>query len=226
MRGVAVGVALLMAVLFPNVSNAQAYAYGTPAPEVTAGTAEWQTQSLRIIVNGLVYYPTRAFRLFDPAVMTQTGVYDGVPVYSDVTIEPYSNVYVPVSRSNMRVYERRREGALAPAGDLNGAVGTSGSSLPRPVSTSGTASIPDRVRPKATRVESVPAPVATNGVWLEFNGARWYADGAAVSFTPDRFAPIGEYRGFPVYRDREGKKPNEIWVSVVKDGPVAPYATR
>ena len=44
-----------------------------------------------------------------------------------------------------------------------------------------------------------------------------------MSFSPDRFEPIGEYRGFPVYRDKIGSS-DDIWVSVVKDGPLAPYA--
>lgn len=196
--------------------------------------------------------------------MAPTGVYDGVPVYGDVTIEPYSIVYVPISRSNMRVYERRRDGALAgttgsrtpsfpveiasdtvlahtrraEAAALAAAVlgvtgtgipaeiGVSGTVAQAPVPTSGTLSIPDRL-PARTRLEVIPrvVPNGPNGVWLEFQGTRWYADGAAVPFSPDRFVPIGEYRGFPVYRDKDGKT-NAIWVSVMKDGPLAPYASR
>src|SRR6267154_5372526 len=109
MRAFTLSLVVSMAVLFPKVSNAQAYAFGTPAPEVTAGTADWQSRSEPIVVNGLVYFPTRAFRLFDPQVMQQTGVYERVAIYSDVTQEPYSVIYVPITRSNMRVYERKRE---------------------------------------------------------------------------------------------------------------------
>jgi hypothetical protein len=264
--------AVLVALLLPKNSNAQAYAYGTPPPDVTAATAAWQSADAPIIVNGLVFLPTRGFRFFDAGVMTQSGVYEGVPVYADVTIEPYSIVYVPVSRTTMRVYERRRDGALA---------GTTGSRTPSfpvaiasdtvlantrreeaaaalsaanaaasPVATTGTVVgapaaaadtiVLDRPRPSRTRVEFVPSsrPSGPNGVWLVYNGARWYADGTAVPFSPDRFEPIGDYRGFLVYRakdrarDREKEREkdsdgnNEIWVSVVKDGPVAPYSRR
>jgi hypothetical protein len=59
-------------------------------------------------------------------------------------------------------------------------------------------------------------------VWLEFDGARWYSAGEAAPFTPDRFEPAGMYRGFPVYREKGGSA-NRIWVSVVLDGPLAPY---
>ena len=74
-----------------------------------------------IVVGGLSYYPTRGFRMFDGQVMVQTGMFAGVPVYSDATIEPYSELYVPLGSSRMRVYERRRERELA---------GTTGSHVP------------------------------------------------------------------------------------------------
>jgi hypothetical protein len=246
------GLVLSMAVLFPKVSSAQAYAFGSPVPEVTAAAADWQMNGEPIIVNGLVYYPTREFRIFDPSVMMQTGVYQGVPIYADVTLQLYSIAYVPVTRSNMRVYERRREGELAGttgsrtpsfpveiasdtvranaeraagASGVAGTIGTAGSMVPTPASSVGTTYVPDRDRSRRPRVESIPRPAANNGVWLEFNGAKWFAAGPAASFSPDRFEPIGEYRGFPVYRDKNSRK-NEIWVSVVKDGPVAPYGKR
>ena len=55
-----------------------------------------------------------------------------------------------------------------------------------------------------------------------YNGARWFSDGRAVSFSSDRFEPVGEYHGFPVYRDAISGSA-DIWVAVVKDGPLAPY---
>ena len=87
------------------------------------------------------------------------------------------------------------------------------------------AAAPDRGRSRPGGIESIARPASTNGIWLEFDGARWYSDGPATSFSPDRFEPVGEYRGFPVYRDRTGRT-NDIWVSVTRDGPVAPYAKR
>jgi len=79
--------------------------------------------------------------------------------------------------------------------------------------------------PSRPSLESARRPSGANGVWLEFNGARWYADGAAASFSPDRFEPVGLYRGFPVYLDK-ATATNEIWVQVVEGGPLAPYARR
>jgi hypothetical protein len=36
---------------------------------------------------------------------------------------------------------------------------------------------------------------------------------------------IGKHRGFAVYREARQNSPDEIWLEVVRDGPVAPYTT-
>jgi len=232
-------------VLLPNVGKAQVFQFRTPPPDVSAAGASWQIESEPIVVGGLTYYPTRTFRLFDGQVMSQTGMYEGVPVYADLTLEPYMEIYVPVGDGRMRSYERRRERELA---------GTTGSHVPAfPVDSPSVAPPRDRVvdlssiggvgrlvsraasdqqlpasrpRPRHTTiVTGVPLTGAPNGVWLEFNGARWYSDGPAAVFSTDRFEPIGDYHGFPVYRERSSGS-SDVWVSVVQDGPLAPYAKR
>ena len=244
MRACLAGGLLTLAVLFPTLGNAQVYSLPslTRPPDVTAASAEWQISNRPILVQGLVFFPTSETRLFDSSVMIQIGVFEGVPVYSDATMEPFSLVYVPVGRATMRAYERRRDGELA---------GTTGSRTPtfpvapaalpgqrpeRAVGTVGlfatatpimTASVPapEPSRPVRTSIESVPPPRATDGVWIRFNGAKWYSDGEAVAYSPDRFTRIGEYLGFPVYREKDDKK-EAIWVAVVQDGPLAPYSKR
>lgn len=219
MRALWVGVVLSVAVLFPTKGNAQVFQFRTPPPDVSAAGAAWQINGEPVVVGGLTFYPTRGFRLFDGQVMAQTGLYDGVPVYADVTIEPFSELYVPLGNGRMRVYERRRETLAVPVPPEP--VGTAGAVVPRPAAD--TAVLPARTRPRRTSIiTAVPRSGAVNGVWLEFDGARWYSDGPAVSFSPDRFEPMGEYHGFPVYRDKTGDGEG-IWVSVVKDGPLAPY---
>jgi hypothetical protein len=241
MRGFRLGFVLTVAVLVPNIGNAQVFKSPTPPPEKTAAGASWLINGQPIMVGGITYYPTRAFRQFDPEVLVQTGRFDGVPVYSDTTIEVNSEIYIPVASTQLRVYERRREGELAgttgshvprfpvetpdvvAADDATAtsdlAVATGGTVVPRAVADA--AVLTDRARPRRNVMTAVPAG-ATNGVWLPFNGARWYSDGPAVSFSPDRFEPVGEYHGFPVYRDKTSDS-DDIWVSVVKDGPLAPY---
>jgi hypothetical protein len=215
------GAVLLVALLLPKSGNAQVFQFRTPPPDTSAAGAEWQMNSEPIVVGGLTYIPTRGFRLFDGQVMAQAGMFENVPVYADLTMAPFSELYVPLGNGRMRVYERRRDYELAVTS--REAVGTSGAAVPRVASDSASTVLPRRVRPQRTSIiTAVPPSPASRGVWLEFNGARWYSSGPAVSFSPDRFQPAGEYRGFPVYRDTTGD-PDELWVSVVKDGPLAPY---
>lgn len=244
MRGFRLGFVLTVAVLLPNVGNAQVFQFKTPPPDVSAAAAGWQINGEPIVVAGVTYHPTRGFRLFDGQVMAQTGMFEGVPVYSDTTIEPWSELYVPLNSGRMRVYERRRERELAgttgshtptfPVGSPSvpaprerivtseGAVGTGGTIVPRAVP--GEAVLSTRSGPRRTVITPV-ASGATNGVWLEFDGGRWYSSGPAASFSAGRFEPVGVHKGFPVYRDKNTGS-DEIWVSVVKDGPLAPYKKR
>lgn len=248
MRVLVAGALLFSALLFPKPATAQAYQVRTPAPEVTAADAEWQVASDPIVIQGLLFYPTRETRMFDGQIMAQIDVYERVPVYADVTLEPFSIVYVPIGGQRMRTYERKREGELA---------GTTGSRTPSfPVDVASATRLPAELAttnnnselsrsaaapapiarkfalasstaPRRARIETIPTPrkATRNGVWIEFGGARWYHDGEAVSYSRDRFAPIGEYHGFPVYRDRKSPS-GDIWVQVVEDGPLAPYQKR
>lgn len=100
-------------------------------------------------------------------------------------------------------------------------VATGGSIVPSPSSAGETAPT-EHVAPRRTIMQSIPPPRANNGVWFDFAGARYYSAGAAVPFWRDKFALVGEYRGFLVYRDVRGPA-DEIYVTVVQDGPVAPY---
>jgi hypothetical protein len=61
-------------------------------------------------------------------------------------------------------------------------------------------------------------------VRFDFNGVRWYSAGSAVPYVADQFTPVGEYRGFAVYRARGNR--DRIWMAVVPDGPVAAYEKR
>jgi hypothetical protein len=244
MRVAWTGLVLTVALLIPNVGRAQVFRFRTPPPEVSAGGADWQLNGDPIVVGGLTYYPTRGFRLFDGQVMAQTGTYERIPVYSDTTMEPYLEVYVPLGSGRTRIYERRRDREAAEATAIDVAtelsenpsvprgarpdvssapVGTRGTFVPRP---SDSLATPDRDRTHHTSIiTAVPHPGDVNGVWLEYQGARWYSDGPAVPFSPDRFEPVGAYQGFPVYRDTIGGG-DELWVAVVKDGPLAPYRRR
>lgn len=97
---------------------------------------------------------------------------------------------------------------VAPEG---GAVGTAGRVLVLP-----------RPRPLVTAAR----PSGVNGIFVEFNNARWYGSGPAIELEPaTAFKRIGEYHGFPVYA-RAGDD-RTIYVPVTGGGHlVTPYSKR
>jgi hypothetical protein len=199
MRRFMLGVGFTMAVLLPLKSNAQ----GISRP---------------VIYNGQAYDPAGPTVFFNPNVMVRVGTFEGSPLYVDATIEPNSVVYVPIGGAELRPYELRRSGELEATEESRP---PENPIEPRPVSTAGrlTTAV---ARPRAMRIESIPPPRANTGISIEFNGSRWYHAGAAVVYSPERFVPAGEYHGFPVYADRDGRT-DRIYVTAVRGGPLVPY---
>jgi hypothetical protein len=249
-----------VALLFPKVAAAQVYQLPAQPPQVTAGNVAWQILGEPVFYAGAFYYPTGPSVFFDGNVMVRSGSYEGVPLYVDATLAPYSIVYVPVGGNVMRPYERRRDG------ELSGTVGSRMPSFPieRDVELSKTTGVTGLATPPRAEVEQAvipesPRPVGTvgsfspsataslgpvqaarthtiilsptaqprsnAGIWIPYAGARWFSAGPAISYSPDRFTAVGEYRGFPVYRERNGSS-DRIYIPSVDGGPVAPFAKR
>ena len=86
-----------------------------------------------------------------------------------------------------------------------------------------------RANTNARNRTTAPAPVEPprdpDGVWIEFNGDKWYAAGRSIPFDSGRFASVGEYKGFPGYRDTRNAG-DRIFVTVLPNGPVAPFEKR
>jgi hypothetical protein len=173
-------------------------------------------------------------RMFDGMVMQQIDVYQRVPIYADTTREPFTIVFVPIGRDRLRVYERAPVTAF-PVASGRGArpsspivIVTAPETSP-PVGTTGTivSMLPrtTRVTPSRISVDAMARTSTTNGIYVEYAGARWYSNGAAATYSPERFTQIGEYRGFAVYRDR-ARRTDEIWIASVVGGLVAPYQRR
>ena len=249
MRGFALSLFVSIAVLLPNVGSAQGGSIQpTPPPQISAAGAPWYLRGEPIFFAGNLYYPTGPAMHFDGNVMVQSSMYQGVPLYSDISREPYSLVLVPIGSNLMRPYLRRPEagtagtlGFLPPQfrttrpGDLPAAVGTApvvafavgetpvAPEAARPVGTGGTIV---SAQPTRVRVETIPEPKTNRqGVWVEFEGARWYLNGAVASYDPNRFVPVGSYRGFPVYKEKSDTS-DTIYVTVVRNGPLTPYTKR
>jgi hypothetical protein len=239
MRPLLLGIFLFVALAVPTQGSAQ-FVFRESPPLVTAENSAWQINGEPVYFEGAFYYPSGPTVFFSGDVMVRSGIFRGIPLYQDRTIEPYSVVYVPVGHTLMRPYlPLRRDGQIVttlseltdpitiPEAELP--VGTKGivpTTIAEPATAAFTAPPVDAAVPTLGGVETIPAPTSRrNGVYLEFAGTRWYLSGTAVHYDPDRFEPVGSYRGFAVYRDRAGAD-DTIWVTVVRDGPVAPYSNR
>lgn len=121
--------AVLVLLLAAPPAGAQIQSRPTEPPLVTAANEQWYQLREPIQFAGDLYFPAGAAVFFNGNTMARTGHYNGVPLYADTTLEPFSVVLVPVGRGLMQPYERRRQGDL---------VGTTGSRTPSfPVGTGG-----------------------------------------------------------------------------------------
>jgi hypothetical protein len=111
----------LLAVLAAVPAAAQVQSRPTDPPIVTAANESWYQLGEPVQFAGDVYYRAGAAVFFNGNTMVRTGHYNGVPLYADTTIEPYSMVLVPIGRGLLQPYERPRRGTLA---------GTTGSRTP------------------------------------------------------------------------------------------------
>lgn len=242
-----VGACILAVVLLPAVSSAQVYSLPTPAPQVSAAGRGWYEQRAPILFAGDRYYPAGARFHFDADVMVPAGNFDGIPIYVDASVEPYSQILVPIGGGLVQPYERRRAGAFA---------GTTGSHAPgfpveivpwedqpedqawtgRQAPPAREAPVEEGVAPRRSwnqeedearqqllqppgRIETVRAPEGNRGIWIQYEGQRWGISGRAVPFDAARFSKMGEYYGFPVFAARGSE---EIYIPAAR-GMLAVY---
>lgn len=232
-------VALLAGV--PAIAAAQATWQPTPAPTTTAENEPWFRNGEPLPWGDTLYYQAGATVFFNRYQMVRSGSYRGIPLYTDTTLDPLGIIYVPIGGGLMQPYERRRTGDLAGttgnrAPSFPVAIGAEAASEPEPVvsepqtaddtlteedliavATSGR-SITEAPRGAPG---SVRRPVGINGVWITYDGQRWFAAGKAVRLD-SHFTRSGRYHDFPVYR-RSG---DERLYLPTAEGMVAPYARR
>jgi hypothetical protein len=229
----------------------------TAPPVVTAENEAWYLAGDPVMYGGNVYYPAGPQVHFNSFEMIRSGFFEGVPLYTRTTIEPFSLVFVPLPGGLMQPYERRRDGDVAgtvgssvpsfpvvrsseATGDLpmqgSGAVGTAAIILaPEP----GVGTMDPGVSPPARDVAPLAAMskvvsmagrtggtytsraeggkpgrlAGVNAVFIEFEGRRYFSDGAATRFDSAKMRRIGEHHGFAVYAE-SGRDPAAIYVPV------------
>jgi hypothetical protein len=222
---------------FPVAVQAQSTWQPAAPPTVTAENESWYQTGEPIQWSDDYYYRAGAAVFFNRYQMARAGSYRGIPVYTDGTADPFGIIYVPVANGLMQPYERKRRGALA------GTTGNRAPSFPTSIAAEGItdtgAVAPGPPNPsweleavattgrsivEAPRAEigSVPRPKGINGVWVEFDGRRWFSVGKAILLNQE-FKQAGSVHNFPVYR--RTSEPDRIYVPT-SDGMVAPYAQR
>lgn len=221
--------ALVLVLLTTAAASAQVQSRPTDAPLVTAEREPWYVRGDPVQFAGNNYYRAGATIFFDGNRMIRTGNFNGIPLYADTTVEPYSFVLVPIGRGLMQPFERLRDGELA---------GTTGSRAPSfPVAAQPTASalpmaataptslVPfvdeppggsratERTRlPVASAIDAITPPAipppgvtpeqvqsARDHVWVEFRGQRWVHVNGTIPLEGSGLVKTGDYAGFPVY---------------------------
>jgi hypothetical protein len=240
MRGVFFAVALLAAA----PAAAQVHSRPTDPPIVTAENESWFRLAEPLQFAGDLFYPAGARVFFNGNTMVRTGHYNGVPLYADTTLEPYSVVFVPIGRGLMQPYERLRRGDLAgttgsrtpsfPVQPVTGGrsmpmAAVSPTNLPQPIGAIGTfgletpqqAAVAGSAFDDQADLALIRRPENNDGIWVMFAGFKWLSAGPAVPLRAADFQLIGEYAGFPVFA-RQRVREDVIYIPT-RAGLVAPY---
>lgn len=212
-----------------------------PYPNETAAGRDWLMDRQPILVAGDLYYPAGPQVHFDAGAMVPSGRYEGVPLFVNTTIEPYSQVLVPIGRGLLQPYERRLSGELtattgrAPSfpADTTPEPSYSASQGPWPgppgaQRRSGEWNAGDRQ--DANRLLDPPGHIATarppngnRGIWITYEGQRWESAGEAVELDPKTLDRVGTYFGFPVFARTASKEAtSEIFIPM-RNERLAPY---
>ena len=239
----------LFAVLVALGAPASAQVQSRPAdpPLVTAANESWYLLREPVQFAGDLYYPAGPAVFFNGNTMVRSGHYNGVPLYADTTVEPFSVLLVPISRGLLQPYTRPRSAAptvlmaavaptappLSPGAisvytpEAVGTVGVAAQAVPvRTVSapltdvvgTTGYAASP---RQTTVPVVSMRRPESNDGVWIMFGGEKWVSAGAAMSLDAGDVVRVGEYGGFPVFARRDFTQ--EVIYLPSRAGLMAPY---
>jgi hypothetical protein len=218
---------------------AQVTSRPTEPPIVTAENDVWFRRGEPVVFSGEFYYPAGPIVFFNGDVMVRTGFYNGVPLYADTTIEPYSVVLVPIGRGRMQPYERIRGGELA---------GTSGSRAPSfpgrsdrdstpfpvasisPYAEAGAVATAGTNVPEVVGDESSPAPRRPRGkpfsydsISIHYMGDRWVMAGPSGPLR-NGLIQVAEYKNFPVYAEPGGAG-TRIYLQIAP-GRFAPFKPR
>ncbi len=233
--------AAVLLLLCATVALAQVDYQPTAPPDTFASDRDWYRNGDPIPFAGDLYYPSGPNAYFNADSMVPTGSYDGVTLYADTLIEPYSAVFVPVTDNILQPYQRLK------GDELTGTTGNfqltypvlvrqqrdrevgqpSGrhrrprggwQDVPQPAPPPSGAE--EQMAPNQVLVQSARRPIGNVGIWVEFQGFRWQQNGDAVPLNQAKLTSVGEYHGWTVYAD-----PHEPYVIYLpsRENLVAPF---
>ena len=111
--------------------------------------------------------------------------------------------------------------ASSPVASSRSAAGTAGRGAAAPAQADAPAPAPV---PTHTRIG--PRPLGLNAIFIQYRDRRWYNEGPAIELDRARMTEVGDYRGFPVFVDRDTPE-RLIYIATTTDGTlVAPYSER
>jgi hypothetical protein len=201
----------------------------TPPPSTWAANRSWFRDRAPIPFAADLYYPDGRTVFFNGDAMVPTGEYDGVTLYTDTTVAPYSVLLVPVTGRLLQPYRPTPANETASAMRLphysegNPNPAEPWSPAPQePLDRVGQAWPPEQAR-TPFHMETVRKPEDNEGIWLRFQGRRWHQVGEALPLDAARLVSVGDYQGFPVYADPH--EPYIIYIPTRADL-VAPFRRR
>jgi hypothetical protein len=77
--------------------------------------------------------------------------------------------------------------------------------------------------PSSRRMSSLNPPTGVNGVWVNYDGRRWFLAGKAIDYDAATLTEVGTYHGWSVYA-RNGDR-STIYIASTP-GRLAPYTVR
>jgi hypothetical protein len=197
----------------------------TDPPLVTAANESWYVLREPVQFAGDLYYPAGPAVFFNGNTMVRSGHYNGVPLYMDATVEPFTVVLVPISRGLMQPYIRTQ--VTFPAVVMAAVSPTAPPLSPGAISvytpeTAGTVGISTPVAARETYVPLTDVVgTATSASTRPQAAEKWVSAGKAIPLTAAEFVQVGEYAGFPVFARRDFNQ--EVIYLPSLAGMIAPY---
>ena len=171
---------------------------------------------------GIVYVPV-AGGMMQPYQLRREGALAGTTGSTTPAFPPAiaTDIRREIQAAGVAEIEGFRQAPAAPAYAPAYDVAPSAEPAPQgPVAATSGRTAPTAARGPVTTAEQ---PQGVNGIWITYEGRRYFAGGQAIALADSRLTQIGTYHGFPVYRRDDDM--SRIYIPGA-DGLVAPFSLK